>query len=368
MTTDQIYGLVNDVAAQAIGSSAISAVDASTLVSLGNAVLSSSTNTEAFLNTLIQRVGRTVLRYREYRNKLRDLTVNDFEYGAILQKVKVQMPSAVSDPAYNLVDGQSIDPWVVAKPVVDQKLFVKRTPYMFHITIQQHTLKEAFLSAESMGAFIGIIFGEVRNAIEFAMENLGRVTIATGIAEASAREIKLVSEYNDLNGGSLTADTAVFEPAFLAYAVKRMNSARDHLEDMSASYNDGSLVTFTPKEDLRVRINSDFHRALETVVQYAAFHDELVENEGVYTLMNFWQSEQSPLSVNITRPSDSTDISINNIVAVMHDRDALGMYQIDEDVQTTRINERGLYYNVFYHERQLWFVDRSENLVFFTLN
>lgn len=368
MTTDQIYSLVNGVASQAIGSTAITAVDASTLVSLGNAVLSSSTNTEAFLNTLIQRVGRTVLRYREYRNKLRDMVVNDFEYGAILQKIKVQMPSAVQDPAYSLTDGQSVDPWIVAKPAVDQKLFVKRTPYMFHITIQQHTLKEAFLSAESMGAFIGIVFGEVRNAIEFALENLGRVTIATGIAEASAREVKLVTDYNRDAGQSLTAATAVFDPDFLAYAVKRMNSARDHLEDMSASYNDGSLVTFTPKEDLRVRINSDFHRALETVVQYAAFHDEFVENEGVYSLMNFWQSEQSPLAVNITRPSDSTDISIDNIVAVMHDRDALGMYQIDEDVQTTRINERGLYYNVFYHERQLWFVDRSENLVFFTLN
>ena len=368
MTTDQIYSLVNDVAGQAIGSSAIAAVDASTLVSLGNTVLSSSTNTEAFLNTLIQRVGRTVLRYREYRNKLRDMVVNDFEYGAILQKIKVQMPAAVADPAYSLTDGQSIDPWVVAKPVVDQKLFVKRTPYMFHITIQQHTLKEAFLSAESMGAFIGIVFGEVRNAIEFAMENLGRVTIATGIAEASAREVKLVTDYNTASGKSLTAASAVLDPEFLAYAVKRMNSTRDHLEDMSASYNDGSIVTFTPKEDLRVRINSDFHRALETVVQYAAFHDEFVENEGTYTLMNFWQSEQSPLAVNITRPSDSTDVSINNIVAVMHDRDALGMYQIDEDVQTTRINERGLYYNVFYHERQLWFVDRSESLVFFTLN
>lgn len=368
MTTDQIYSLVNDVASQAIGSSAISAVDTSTLVSLGNTVLSSSTNTEAFLNTLIQRVGRTVLRYREYRNKLRDMVVNDFEYGAILQKIKVQMPAAVADPAYSLTDGQSVDPWIVAKPVVDQKLFVKRTPYMFHVTIQQHTLKEAFLSAESMGAFIGTIFGEVRNAIEFALENLGRATIATGIAEASAREIKLVTEYNAAAGQSLTAATAVFDPAFLAYAVKRMNSARDHMEDMSGSYNDGSLVTFTPKEDLRIRINSDFHRSLETVVQYAAFHDEFVENEGIYTLMNFWQAEQDPLTVNITRPSDSTTVAIENIVAVMHDRDALGMYQIDEDVQTTRINERGLYYNVFYHERQLWFVDRSENLVFFTLN
>lgn len=368
MTTDQIYSLVNSAAEQSIGSTGVAAIDTSSLVSLGNTILSSSTNTEAFLNTLAQRIGRTILRYRDYRNKLRDMVVNDFEYGAILQKIKVVMPEAVADPAYSLTDGQSVDPWVVAKPEVDQKLFVKRTPYMFHITIQEHTLREAFLSAEAMGGFIATVFGEVRNAIELAMENLGRLTIATGVAEASSREIKLVSEYNAETGNALTAATAMHNAAFLAYAVRRMNSARDFMEDMSQNYNDGTLVTFTPKEDLRVRINSAFHRALETVVQYAAFHDELVEAEGVYTLMNFWQGIDNPMKVDITRPSDSTRITLDNIVCVMHDRDALGMYQIEERVATTRVNERGLYYNTFYHERQLWFVDRSENLVFFTLN
>lgn len=368
MTTDQIYSLVNSAAEQSIGRGEVSALDTSSLVSLGNTILSSSTNTEAFLNTLAQRIGRTILRYRDYRNKLRDMVVNDFEYGAILQKIKVVMPEAVADPAYSLTDGQSVDPWVVAKPEVDQKLFVKRTPYMFHITIQEHTLREAFLSAEAMGGFIATVFGEVRNAIELAMENLGRLTIATGVAEASAREIPLVTDYNTETRASLTADTAMHNAAFLAYAVRRMNSARDFMEDMSIFFNDGSVTTFTPKEDLRVRINSTFHRALETVVQYAAFHDELVENEGAYTLMNYWQGIDEPMQIKVTRPSDGTAVTVNNIVCVMHDRDALGMYQIDERVATTRVNERGLYYNTFYHERQLWFVDRSENLVYFTLN
>ena len=109
MTTDQIYSLVNSAAEQSIGSVGVSVMDTSTLVSLGNTILSSSVNTEAFLNTLAQRIGRTILRYRDYRNKLRDMVVNDFEYGAILQKIKVVMPEAVADPAYSLTDGQSVD-------------------------------------------------------------------------------------------------------------------------------------------------------------------------------------------------------------------------------------------------------------------
>ena len=145
MTTEQIYTLVNEVNAEAFGQNSLSVVDTSSLISLGNTVLSSSTNTEAFLNTLAQRIGRTILRFREYRNKLGDMVLNDFEYGAILQKIKVVMPQAEEDQMYDLTDGQAIDHYVVAKPQVDQKLFVTRTPYQFHITVQRETLKEAFL-------------------------------------------------------------------------------------------------------------------------------------------------------------------------------------------------------------------------------
>ena len=96
MTTEQIYTLVNEVNAEAFGQNSLSVVDTSSLISLGNTVLSSSTNTEAFLNTLAQRIGRTILRFREYRNKLGDMVLNDFEYGAILKKTKCTVLLMVS--------------------------------------------------------------------------------------------------------------------------------------------------------------------------------------------------------------------------------------------------------------------------------
>lgn len=371
MTTEQIYSLVNSVNSQAFGASALTVTDTTGLISLGNTVLSSSTNTEAFLNTLAQRIGRTILRFREYRNKLDDMVLNDFEYGAILQKIKVVMPSAESDDMYGLTDGQSVDHYVVAKPQAVQKLFVTRTPYQYHITIQRETLKEAFLTADAMGAFIGTVFGEVRNAIEVSLENLARVTLATAIAEASkvnTRVFNLVTLYNAETGSTLTATTAVNDKDFLAYAVAMMNTVRDNMQDMSAMYNDGSVDTFTPAEDMRLRVISAFHRRLETVVQYAAFHDELVEFDGKYTVLNWWQSAQTPLGVNIKTPSDNTNTAVSNVVALLSDRDAMGIYKIDETVLTTPVNAAGAYYNTYYHEKQLRFIDLSENFVIFTLN
>lgn len=371
MNTNQIYALVNSVSAQALGSSAIDAVDAQGLVSLGDTILSSQTNTEAFLNTLVQRIGRTILSYRRYTNKLSDLVVDDFTMGAILQKIKVSMPAAETDPAYSLTNGQSVDHYVVAKPVVHQKLFVTRTPYAFHVTVQRETLREAFLSETALGSFISVIFGEVQNKIELALEDLGRTAIANYMAEIAntSREIKLVTNYNEnaATGSTVTAANAMFDNAFLRYAVAQMQLYSKRFTDMSTLYNDGTETRHTPKEDQRLRILSEFATMLETVVDYAAFHDEYVKVKG-YTEINYWQSAQDPDEIMINRASDGTETELANIIGILHDRDALGMYKKDTDVLTTPVNAAGMYYNTYWHEKQLWFNDLSENAVIFTLN
>ena len=400
MDTNQIYTIVNEVNAEAFGTDAIDVIDAQGLVSLGDAVLSSTTNTEAFLNTLIQRIGRTIISFRQYRNKLADMVVNDFEYGAILQKIRVHLTEAETDPAYALTDGQSVDPWKINKPNVEQKLFVTRTPYMFSVTIARKQLKEAFLSESAMGAFIGAVFGQVRNSIEVSLENLGRLCIANMMAEFTPftpsvgddtpattlnHEVALCTLYNTARGyhgvipgeggaadtpaseGYVDKDTCLFDEDFLRFAVKTMKSYSDNFTDMSKLYNDGEIETFTPREEQRLKVLSSFERALETVVQYSAFNEEMVRLNAFATL-NFWQSAQTANTVKVERASDGVSVTIQNVVGVLYDRDALGIYKRDEDVLTTPVNAKGMYYNTFYHQMELWFNDTSENFVFFTLN
>lgn len=369
MNTTQIYGLVNDVNAQAFGSQALQVNDPAGLISLGNTVLSSSVNTEAFMNTLIQRVGRTIVRYRMYTNKLRGMVLTDFEWGAILQKLYIHMPIAESDDMYSLTDGQSIDHYIVSKPQVDQKLFVTRAPYRFRITVQRKTLKEAFTSETAMGAFISAIFGQVQNKIETTLENLGRLTLATGVAEASqtSQNVKLLTEYNTIAGTTLTANDCLIDSAFLRYAIRRLKETMDNMTDMSTMWNDGTLETFSPFEDQRLVVLSSLQYALETVVEWAAFNDQYVKLAG-FSKLNFWQAEQSPQSISVKKVSDGTNVAINNLVAVIHDRDALGIYQEYQEVLTTPVNASGNYVNSFYHRRDGRLVDRSENLVYFTLD
>lgn len=377
MDTTQIYSIVNGAISEAIGESALGPIDTKNLVSLGSVVLSSSTNTEAFLNTLAQRIGRTIFRYRMYNNKFKDLIVSDMQWGAILQKVRVEMPTAVADPVYDLTDGESVDMYTVAKPKAHQKLFVTRTPYMFQITIQQQTLREAFLSPEAMGSFVALIFGEVQNAIELSLENLGRLTLSVCMSETAdsgnSQRVNLVTDYNTERGltdeAALTAATAIYNADFLRYAIFRINHVIDMMQDMSVLFCDGTLPTFTPKEDMRIKVLSGFQRRLETIVEYAAFHDQFTSIDGSYSTVNFWQSEQTPSNIDIlVRASMGDRVQIGNIVACIYDRDACGIYQIDETVATSPMNSKGLYYNQHYHLKQGRFVDTSENCVLFTLN
>ena len=373
MDTNQIYALVNDTVAQAIGRTDVTRLDTEGLISVGNVVLSSSANTEAFLNTLAQRIGRTIYRFRDYNNKFRDMVVTDFQWGCILQKIKVKMPDSVSDPSFSLTNGESVDHYTVAKPEVTQKLFVTRTPYMFKITIQRDTLREAFISPDAMGSFIALIFGEVRNAIELALENLGRLTLCGAMSEISqsTQIVRLVTDYNTernlVGDDALTASTAIYNADFLRFAIYKINTTIDMMQDMSTLFNDGTVPTFTNKENMKIRILSGFQRRLETVVEYASFHDQFTSVDGSYSTINFWQGEKAPSNVSVKKPSNGDAFTEDYVVACIHDRDSFGIYQIDETVLTTPVNAAGQYYNQFWHEKQGRFVDTSENMVIFTL-
>lgn len=368
MNTEQLYGIVNDVAKQTMGSEDIDVIDTASLVALGDSVLSSQANTEAFLNTLVQRIGKTIISYRPYTSKLTLLDVGDMEFGQIMQKTKTQMPVAIQDDTYNLVDGESLDMYVVSKPEVHQKLFVKRTPLAFMKTFQTKPLKEAFLSAEAMGTFVASIFGEIRNAIELSQENLGRLTMANYMANASQQQVfNLVTMYNAATGSSIAiGETALQKEAFLRYALQQMKNVAYGMETMSELYNDGTEQRHTPRNLQRIASVIQFRSALETQVDYAAFNDNYVKLTSDI-LVPYWQAAKSPLDIEVT-DEEGAEKTIENVVAFIHDRDALGTYRKEEEVLTTPVNARGRYYNTYYHIDNLYFNDYSENGVVFTLN
>lgn len=372
METQQIYGIVNSVVNQGLGRTDLTVINNEGIISLGNTILNSNDNTEGFMNTLSQMITRDIISSREYRAKFAGLLRDDFEWGAIVRKIKISMPVAEADQSYDLVDGESVDHFKISKPKATQKLFVSRTPWQIHITVQRVHLKEAFTGESQMGAFISALYTEIQNMLTLSIEELGRNCHNNYIAEVSdkpSRVVNLVTLYNAAVSPDpvLTATTAMHDADFLRWAISQINIASDNMEEMSILYNDGTETRHTPRQYQNMFVLNTFQRALETVVQYSAFQEGYVSLMN-YNLTSFFQDIKTPASILIERASDGTEVALNNIVATMFDIEALGSYKEDMWTSTTPFNSAGGYTNTYWHAQNLYFNDMSENFIVFTLN
>lgn len=370
MAVKQIYNIVNAVNSQTMGVTDLTVVDEQGLISLGQTVLTTNGLADTWLNSLAQRIGRTIISFREYKSKYSDMVLDSMQWGNIVQKIKVSMPEATEDESYSLVNGKSIDMYKVAKPKVTQSFFTTETPYQFFVTIKREQLEEAFTSEASMYGFIGAIYGEVQNAIELSLEGLARNCINNFIAECDAtdRQINLLKLYNTETNKSLTVDTCLHDKEFLAFCVSRINLISKYMENMTKIYNNGTETRHTPKSLQHLRVLEDFESRLETVVQYQAFRDGYVKLNNYHTT-SFWQNIKKPYSLSVKRASDNSVITYDaiKILAVLYDRDALGLYKKDSWNSTTPFNSAGGYYNTYYHHKELYFNDLSENFVVFCI-
>lgn len=388
LTATQIYTIVNEVAAQAMGSKAINVVDNAGLVALGNSVLSSSEAKNNFINALTDRIGRTIVSFRAYHSHFPDFERDSIEWGNILQKLKIGMPDAEEDQSYNLTDGTSVDQYKINKPKVNQMLFTTETPWQTHITVHLEALEKAFIDSSAMGTFISSMFGEVQNRIELAMENLSIDCVNNYVAEIIKRKetrpnrvVNLVTLYKDETGidHTLKPHKALDDEDFLKFVVRKINSISTTLEFMTRSiYNDNVLSgedesvesvlsRHTPKSEQRMMLFIDLVNALKTNINSKAFNIEQVAIDIPFKTIPFWQSLKSPSVINIKPASGGEAIVQSEVMGILYDREAMGTFKKKYNSITSPVNAAGQYYNVFYHMLTMYYNDLTENAVIFLL-
>lgn len=389
LTAKQIYTIVNEVAQQAMGSNTIAVVDNAGLIALGNTVLGADATRNNFINSLTDRIGRTIVSFRAYHSHFPDFERDSIEWGNILQKLKVAMPDAESDDSFNLADGKSVDQYKINKPKVNQSLFTNEAPWQTHITVHVDELEKAFIDSSAMGAFISGMFGEVQNRIELAMENLSIDCVNNYMAELIKRKkerpnrvVNLVTEYNTQMGltstDALKPQDALNTPAFLEYVVRRINTLSSTMEYMTAGlFNDTAYAggdtknniysRHTPKSEQRLMLYIDLVNSLKTDINSKAFNMKEVAIDIPFQTVPFWQSLTTPDAINIQPASGGKAISQTNVMGILFDREAMGTFKNKYTSLTSPINAAGKYYNVFYHMIRLFYNDLTENAVVFLL-
>ena len=375
-TVNQIFNIVNDVAKQTFGEKAISVVDTSSLVALGDAVLKSDENTENFTNTLVDRIGKTVFSTRAYTTDNAEGMVREpFEYGCILQKIYVDLPDAKENNSWEIGKGNYTPTFApVIKPTLKQKLFNKQTTWEIDVTIPDFMLRTAFTSATEMAVLIDAIFTSMENMMQIALENNKNLTRANFIASKlhsnkPCGAINLLHLYNTLTSQTLTVDACMRDLGFLKWSTQQINLWAKRLSKMSTLFNDEGYKRFTPQSDLIVNVLQDYDSAINSYLQSDTYHNEMTKIASSYSTVPYWQgsglnyafADTSKIDVKI---DETTTVTESGIIAVLYDRDAMGV-TITERRGTTERNNKDEYTDYFNKATYGYFNDLSENGIVF---
>lgn len=378
MQINQIYQLLNDTAQQCFGSQAVAALDIQDLVALRDTVFSAGS--DLFLNTLVDRIGKTVLRTLDFTATFPKFLMEEYEYGCILQKINVDVMPAQEAQYANLgtVGFQpEVHMYKVDKPRVFQDFFHNGVnAWEIDVTIPDTLYKSAFDSAQAMAAFINGIFDTMSTSMNIQLENDTRVALLGFLGEkinASNGVVDLLSLYNTVAATPITtADAAMCDKEFLRFAGKIMRNYIEYMKKPSVLYNMASRIRATRRDNMHVLMLTEFASATATYLESDTFHNELVELP-YYQEVEYWQGTGASApnfadcsSIDIKIPSDGTAVQQAGIVAVFMDREAVGTGIFDRFSAADRSN-RLRFTNYTEGATIQSFADTSENGVIFVV-
>jgi hypothetical protein len=136
------------------------------------------------------------------------------------------------------------------------------------------------------------------------------------------------------------------------------------------------ILRHTPLEMQRLYMFSPLLRQIEARVLADTYHDSFIRYSDVESLVYF-QSIQTPDTVKAVPCYTGTDgavvtaadtVTVQNVVGLLFDRDAMGMTVLDRRVLATPLNTKGLYRNIHVHCKQRVFFDSTEKVALLTLD
>lgn len=373
MEIKQVYEFVNDAASEVLGTSEVLQEDLSNVVDVGTAIFNASAF-DAYVRTLVNHIGRVIFVNRPYRGSAPSVLMDAWEYGSVVEKIHSEMPQAVENESWDLVDGQSYDPHVFHKPVAEAKFFNKMTTFEIEASITEMQVKQSFSNATQLNAFVSMIFNEIDKAMTVRTDALVMRTINNMILETvkdggATRAVNLLTKFNAQYGKTLTAAQAVLDPDFIRYATYFIALYIDRLTRMSTLFNVGKKQRFTPKELQHVVMLSEFRAAADVFLQSTTFHDQYTKLVNAETVP-FWQGSGADYEFASTGkifgvPSSGGEAqTVNGVLGCIFDRDALGVMNNNQRV-TTQWNPKAEFTNYFYKKDARYFNDLNENFVFF---
>lgn len=386
MKVNQIATMLNTVFSEIISDTALVAEDLSNVVEVGRTITSSTQwgdNFDKYVGKIIDKVGRTIFVDRPYDGDDLGLTREAWDYGSVMEKVRVEVGDYVDNKSWKLTDSPApsfSDVFAFDSPAeVEAKYFNQKDTFRLKICLPRNQMEGAFTSAANMQRFIGTIENRIRTKREVAREALAYRTENNLIAaklQYGMHVVNLLAEYKTASGDTTTtAATALENPDFLRYCVRRFKTDKKLLAKFSGKYNVEGYGTFTPPSRLKVYALTDFATAVETVLRSNTYHDAFVTLDG-YREVPYWQgggadgdSFADRSTVKAYPDMENATATLQNqsgIVFVMQDADA-AMIANEELPVDVIYNPDGRFYKYWYGVDCSYYNDLAENVIVYVI-
>ena len=380
MEVTQIAEIVNQTTAEVTGTQAASDIDLNKVVEIGAEVIDNDKAIDNYVRTLIDHIGKVVFVNRPYTGGTPSVMMDSWEFGAILEKIQYEgLPEAEENDSWNLVDGQSYDPNVFHKPTVSAKFYSERRTFDIEMSFAQRQVKSAFSNMAQLQAFFAMIETAISNGMTVKMDSLVQLTIANAIATVYNNKLTNPVQYYDLvtayktatGDNTVTPENALIKPEFCRWAAMTMKRVIARMKKLSTLFNNGSKYRHTPADRLHLILHSDFTAAAEAYLYGDTYHNEFVKLPKAEEVP-FWQGSGTGFAwadtskIVVTPSGTNSTTTVNNVVGIAFDREALGVSNLDRRV-TTNWNPKAEFTNNWYKFDAGYFNDFNENIVVFTL-
>lgn len=372
-----------------------------------------------YLNAFACGVAKTVIDDRKYTPEKLPLKVDSFEYGGIVQSIKMEMIEPRENASFalrgaNTTTGETgyyNDVNLYLSSSFDNKIYEKDDTWSYMCTIPKQLYKDAFTTAENVSRIAALIETSMyrsMNRDESALEHnlLAALAVnATKLANGTSKEIKLVTLYNlAVNGqaspqvaaifssieqitgtigsdtvtlgkgkpAAVTAKNAIYNPHFIKFATLMIKNVLDNSPFASKKYNDGTISAWAAKSDMVSIFNSAFANACGLYAIGDYFKPDYTTpfwNENTTEIVPTIENTTRCIDATVTAATTSTieDRTVNNVIGVIYDRMAVG-YSVMNIPTRTSYNAHGDFYNIFCDNKVRYYMDLRNIALTFTLN
>lgn len=339
-----------------------------------------SADFEDFTKKFVGKVTQIALDTRTFDKSI-GLSMPMADFNAICVKGKGGLMPVTDDVRRNLQNGVTYSQDTFVGYDINQRVYTERHDFEIDYSIPRSMWLDAFIGAESAQKLCAYIENRVEmtnNANIYAVE---KAVLRGIIKNGLDNRIKLVKEYNTINGLSgsdaLTTENCMSSYNFKVWVCETIANLTGAVDDLSELYNDGTIVTHTPREDIKVKLNEPFANALEMGLKSGTFNPKYLDF-GDYGKIPFWQTREGRIptiantsTIKFDNGLEKTDedyeaFEYPTIVGVIFDKGAGAVGSYGDEV-THHYNAKGNFDNYFRPTNCMSMLDSRENVIVLTL-